>query len=173
MKKLITARAVALTFCVGIVAIAGCASIGNFLNQNSLAAQLVVQEATARVIEAGGSAADKQARAQKIAIITAQVKQVIDTTAMDLPSIVAFVGQQVLAIKLGPADAILAQGLIDVLTQEIAAKVCPGSTVPASTTAPPSATVPAACTIPATFTATADTVLSWVTSTTALYTPKA
>lgn len=141
-----------------LLVLTACASVESFLDKNSAAAQIVVEEATARVIQAGTSAITQKARAQSIAAIVTQVKQTFDTQAQTLPELVALVTTRVAALKLSPADAILSQALITQLSALLQQKVCPG-TDPAT-----------ACTIPAAQTAYVDSFLGWILSATALYT---
>jgi hypothetical protein len=140
-----------------LLALAGCATVESVLSKNTLAAQLVVQEATARVIEAGHSPMEQQLRAQNIAKTVAAIKTTFDTTATTLPNLVDLASQRIIALKLGPADAILAQAFVSTLSQMVQAKVCS-----AANTGTP-------CTIPADKVFWVDSVLSWVTATTKLY----
>lgn len=147
---------------IGLGALVGCASVEGFLQKNTLAAQLIVQEATARAIEAGPKA-DQPARAAKIASTASAIKVTFDTTATTLPGLVQLATQRILALKLGPADAVIAQALLDALAAQIQAKVCPAN----------SADPNAVCTLSADKTVYVDTVLDWISSTAALYAPKA
>lgn len=159
MRRILQFSAVAT-----LAALVGCASVQAFLDKNNTAAMLVVQQATARTIEVGKSPEEKAARAQKVIQIATEVQQVVDGTAKDLPSIIAAVGVRVAALKLGPADALLAADLVQVAGQLIQQKLCPAGVTPSDPQAP------TGCTIPANLTTYVDNVLGWVISSARLYT---
>lgn len=152
------AFAITMLSCVFVV-LAACASVESFLQKDTLAAQLLVQEATARVIEVGHSTAERYQRAQTIARTAAAIKVSFDTSVTTLPGLVQLAEARIAALHLQPSDAIIAQALVGALSERIAAKVCPGTD--------PNAV----CTIPADKTVFVDTVLVWVTQATALYPP--
>jgi uncharacterized protein YceK len=159
---MLTVKVFILTLLVGI-GLAGCTSVESFLDRNNTAAMIVVQQATARTIEVGKTAADQQARAIKVIQIATDVQQTWDTTAKDLPAILDLVALRVAELKLGPADALLAQDLIQAAGQLISEKLCPGGTAP-------NPTAPTACTIAAGSTTYVDTVLGWVIGAAKIYT---
>lgn len=144
---------------LALLLLSACATIETVLTKDTLAAQLVVQEATARAIEVGSTPAARYQRAQRIAQTVAAIKVTFDTTATTLPGLVQLATERIVALKLGPSDAIIAQALLDALAERVAAKLCPG----ADPAAP--------CTIPADKTIYVDTVLNWVTQATQLYPP--
>lgn len=155
MKQAFAITALACLF----VVLGACASVESFLQKDTLAAQLLVQEATTRVIEVGHSPAERYQRAQNIARTVAAIKVSFDTSVTTLPGLVQLATARIAALNLAPSDQILAQALVGALAERIAAKVCPG-TDPNT-----------ACTIPADKTVFVDTVLAWVTQATAFYRP--
>lgn len=105
--------------------LAGCATI----EENPNTAKLVTQYAVLKFAEQ--SSADRRAeRLANVARIAADVKAIAANEVTSVSSIRAAVAIQIQKLNLSPADQLLANGLADILAQELAKRVGDGALNP-------------------------------------------
>lgn len=109
--------AAALTF-------AGCASLGTATQQT--AEQLVVEYATLKVIGSGSTTALRQAKAAQILSIASTAQVDVANPAATLATVTAQVAVRIAALNLSPADQLVANALVQVVTDDLAAKIGTG-----------------------------------------------
>lgn len=115
MKKLLIAAVAALSM-------TGCATLQN----NSGSARLVVSYATLKVIEAGKSPEAQAERAQNIRRIASDAKSILDLESVSLEFLQSAVRARLADLSLSPADRMLADGLVNLIVQELQLKVDSG-----------------------------------------------
>lgn len=119
MKSLaFSALACALT----LTSLTGCET----LEKSPNTASLVVQYATAKVIEAGKTPEDRSARAAKIKAIAADAKTWFDGDQVTVGLLQAAAQARIAKLNLGAADMLLANGLVQVIVTELQKKVGEG-----------------------------------------------
>lgn len=111
------------------VMFAGCASLGTATQQT--AEQLVVEYATLKVIGTGSTTADRQAKAAQILTIATAAKADFADPAATLATVTAQVAARIATLKLQPADQLVANALVQVVSDELAAKIGAGVLDPA------------------------------------------
>jgi hypothetical protein len=115
MKKLLIAAVAALSM-------TGCATLQN----NSGSARLVVSYATLKVIEAGKSSEAQAERALNIRRIASDAKSFLDLESVSLEFLQSSVRARLADLDLSPADRMLADGLVNLIVQELQLKVDSG-----------------------------------------------
>lgn len=115
-----------------VLAFAGCASLGTPIQQT--AEQLVVEYATLKVIGSGSTTAARQAKASQILSIASTAKADFADPAATLATVTAQVAVRIAALKLDPADQLVANALVQVVADELSAKIGAGVLNPAQVT---------------------------------------
>jgi hypothetical protein len=139
-----------LLFMVFALAVAACANVNNFVQKNSLVSQVVVQEATMHVIEAGKTASDRAARAARINVIVALIRESVDNQAVTLDDLAVLAHSKIAGLSLQSSDSVLANAVVDAAVQALKDKIGAG-------------------TIPKESVYTVDTVLTWISGAAAIY----
>jgi hypothetical protein len=110
-----------------LAAAAALASVGcETLEKSPNTASLVVQYATAKVIEAGKTADERSARAVRIKSIATEAKTWFDGDDVTVGLLQAAAQARLAKLNLGPADLLLANGLVGVVVEELQKKVGEG-----------------------------------------------
>lgn len=95
-------------------------------------ASLVVQYATAKVIESGKTADERSARAARIKTIAEEARTWFDGEDVTIGFLEAAAQARIAKLNLGAADTLLANGLVQVIVQELQKKVGEGVLSPES-----------------------------------------
>lgn len=111
------------------IALTGCASLGTTTQQT--AEQLVVEYATLKVVGTGSTTAARQAKAAQILTIATTAKVDFADPAATLATVTAQVAVRIAALKLAPAEQLVANALVQVVSDELAAKIGAGVLDPA------------------------------------------
>lgn len=119
MRRLLVAGAAALAV---LVSFPGCAT----LEKAPATASLVTQYATAKVIEAGKTPEERTARAARIKAIASDARSWLDGDAVTISFLQQAAQDRLAKLDLSPADLLLAQGLVQVIVDELQAKVGAG-----------------------------------------------
>lgn len=121
MKKALLAFAIGLA----MFDMSGCATLGSTSGQAT--EQLVVEYATIKVVKAGGTLAQQQAKQAKIITIATQAQTVLGSPSVTLAALQAAVNAQIASLKLAPEDQMLADALVQMVAAEVADKVGTGA----------------------------------------------
>lgn len=108
--------------CAASLVCASCETI----EKTPATAALVVQYATAKVIEAGTSPGERATRAARIKAIATDAKSWLDGDAVTLDLLQQVAQERIAKLDLSPADLLLANGLLQVVVTELQAKVGQG-----------------------------------------------
>jgi hypothetical protein len=114
MKKL-------LVILVASTALLGC----TFVRDNQSAAKLVVEYSVAKFAEQSSSAT-RQQRLDNTIKVAGAVKGIVGTQVTTIPLLRELVMKQVDKLHLSPADTLLVGALVDIITEQLMAKIGDG-----------------------------------------------
>jgi len=99
-----------------LTAVPGCSTV----DKNPATAQLVTQYAVAKYLEQRGDQVTRYASAQRIDRIAERIKSTLSTTEtqVSLDALHTVLNKEIFALELSRADAVLANGLVNVLLSE-------------------------------------------------------
>lgn len=132
-----------ITGSVVLALLAGCASLGTTANQAY--EKLAVEYATIKVVKTGATPAARQAKQAKIIAIATQAQTVLASPSVTLALVKVAVNAQIASLHLAAEDQMVADVLVQMVSDELAAKVGAGVLKPTDVV-------------------TVNTVLSWVVS---------
>lgn len=119
MKKILLLGVVMVGF-----SLAGCASLGTTASQAY--EKLAVEYATIKVVKTGATLADRQAKQAKIIAIATQAQTVLGSPSVTLAAVNAAVNAELAKLHLGAEDQMVADALVQMVSDELAAKVGAG-----------------------------------------------
>lgn len=119
MKKTLLLAAV-----MAVSSLAGCASLGSSANQAY--EKLAVEYATIKVVKTGKTPAERQAMQAKIIAIATQAQTVLTSPNTTLALVRTAVNLQIAKQHLAAEDQMVADTLVQVVSDELAAKVGAG-----------------------------------------------
>jgi hypothetical protein len=122
MRSFKTLAISALASALALVGCVGCET----LEKSPGTASLVVQYATAKVIEAGKTTEERAERAARIKAIAADAKTWFDGDDVTVGVLQAAAQARIAKLDLSPADRMLANGLVQVVVEELQKKVGEG-----------------------------------------------
>lgn len=115
MRHLKSLSAIACT----LVLLAGCAQFNQTLKENEESAKLVVTFATMKYVEKAGDSIAQAARAVRVRTVTEQALALTENGNVLLSALEASVRVEVQKLQLSPSDAVLADGLVTLIAQEL------------------------------------------------------
>lgn len=119
MKKTLLLAAVMVGF-----SLAGCASLGTTASQAY--EKLAVEYATIKVVKTGTTPAARQAKQAKIIAIATQAQTLLASPSVTLALVRVAVNTQIASLHLAAEDQMVADVLVQVVADELAAKVGAG-----------------------------------------------
>lgn len=96
------------------------------LEQNQASTRLVIQYSVAKYIEKAGDTEAQAARAERVRKVATQALALTDGNDVILAAVEAAVRAEVAKLNLSPADLMLADGLVAVISEEISKRVGEG-----------------------------------------------
>lgn len=109
---------------VVLAMLAGCASMGTTASQ--VYEKLAVEYATIKVVKTGATLADRQAKQAKIIAIATQAQTVLASPSVTLALVSTAVNAQLASMHLAAEDQMVADALVQMVNDELAAKVGAG-----------------------------------------------
>jgi hypothetical protein len=106
----------------------GCTTLAGGPSSEQLAAQVAVQYATGKFVEAAGPSVDARlARARQVKAVAEQLRAVASSDSATIAALHELAMVQVAKASLAPADRLLANTLVDIAVQELSARVSTGA----------------------------------------------